>query len=155
MYAHKEAVGQPVFNALHAQQHHQRLLPFKIYFQIFAHALNIHNVGQMHTHHTVSCFQEHGVGLGCVGLNLRVVGITVFKVEEALHLEGGTHKLVKTEGLQQIVDGVHPKPLNGIFAISRGKHHVGCFGLQRSHKVDAVHIGHVDINKYKVYQRSV
>ena len=62
MNPHKAMGREAVFHFLHRQQHNEGLgLMVEVYFQVFAHAFDVANVGNVDAHHLVLGFQEHGI----------------------------------------------------------------------------------------------
>jgi len=57
---------------------------------------------------------------------------------------GGTAEIVESEGFQEIIYGIDPESLHGIFAIGCGEDDERrC--LQRLDEIHAVEIGHIDV----------
>ena len=66
-----------------------------------------------------------------------------------LYAHGCTLEVVESEGLEQIVDGINLKSVDGILRIGCGEHYERR-RCERAHEVHAIHVGHIDIDKYGV-----
>ena len=59
---------------------------------------------------------------------------------------GRTAEIIESERLQQIIDGIDLKALDGILGIGCSKHHEGWRG-QRLHEIHTIQVGHVDVTE--------
>ena len=169
----QEVAGQPLFHLLHAEQHDYGALALDVNLQIFGHSLDVAYVGNIDPNYTMLGLEEYRLVVrrystvngrtcvryrrGCIDSCIivdRLGSCRIFEFEPMLHAHGCTLEVVESEGLEQIVDGIHLESVHRIFRISRGENHKRR-RCQRAHKVHAIHVGHIDIDKDGVNSFSV
>ena len=130
MYAHKLDGWQTLLYALHAEQHDDGTLALNVDFKIFAHALHITYVVHVNLHHLVLCLEEDGV------VKEVLHRYPTLKLKLSFQFQRGMVKLIHAEGLEQIVDGIEPKAVNGMLRVGCGEDHEWR-GCQGTHKIES------------------
>ena len=143
MYAHKLDGWQTLLYALHAEQHDDGTLALNVDLKIFAHALHITYVVHVNLNHLVLRLEEDGV------VEEVLHRYPTLKLKLSFQLQRGMVKLIHAEGLEQIVDGIEPKAVNGMLRVGCGEDHEWR-GCQGTHKIETVEVRHVDVHKHGV-----
>ena len=86
--AHEPRRGQPLFEFLHAEQHHNGFLAFEMYLEVFAHAFHIAYIGNTDANHLIVGFEEKHIIVGHCRDGCRVLQLIA-----GLHLHGSAGSL--------------------------------------------------------------
>ena len=120
---------------------------------ILACTLQIYDVGNLYELGLIVCLNRNNLLVGCLSLVLcdgTLCGVAALhEVDKRDNLLRGLHKLLIREWLEQIVYGIELEALECELGVCRSKYDV-VSRVYATHEVDAIHIGHINIDKEKV-----
>ena len=150
MDAH-EAVWQVLFHLFHRQEGNDGLrLALYPYFQIFAHTLDVTDVGDIDLYNAVISLEEERI-VGGKTTDHRTADRRCITLQPLPQTICCPLKILQSEGFQYIVDGIDAEALYGILGIGCGEDYKWRYG-KRLYEVHAVEVGHIDVAEDGIYR---